>query len=113
MSLVPCTNDGHEVETKDKVHLHDGIGEILHVHQANVVWGDLFSYLKLSLPSDKPVDTYLNGVRTDNIAQKKIHGYDSLVLLIGKHGDISNYLDKSPSKTYIRYMESRDGLCKG
>ncbi len=113
MSLIPCSNDDHQKETEDKAHLHDGVGNVVHVHQAHVVWNDLFTYLKLSVDKNKSVEAYVNGGKIKNIFTTEIQPYDSLVLLIGSHGLIKDYQDKALKKAYIHDVETRNGLCKG
>ncbi|MEO6508735.1 MAG: hypothetical protein ABIO02_02170 [Patescibacteria group bacterium] len=113
MSLVPCNNDDHQVETTDKVHLHDGVGSVVHVHQSNVIWNDLFRYLKLDISKIDPVEAYVNGIKINSIAEEEIQPYDSLVLLLGKHEKINTYLDAALTKEYIHDAETKSGLCKG
>ncbi len=113
MSLVPCSDDGHPTKTEEKVHLHDGVGDVAHIHQANVVWEDLFQYIKLDL-NDKTITAYLNGSKIEDVLNKNIKEHDSLILLIGKHdSNIKKYLDRSISVEYIKDVETRNGLCKG
>jgi hypothetical protein len=108
MSPIPCTDDQHTQATKDRVHLHDGVGNVVHVHANGVRWEELFKYLKFKMPTN---EAYVNGKRVDNIQAVEIHPYDSLVVLIGKQGNVNDYLKKAPSKEYIEKME-KQGICK-
>lgn len=112
MSLVPCTDDGHPVETEDKVHLHDSVGNIVHVHKSNVIWKDLFEYIKLDL-NGETVKGFINGQEVNNIGEVEIQPYDSLTLLIGEYSDVKPFLDKALTKEYIVDAETKSGLCAG
>jgi hypothetical protein len=47
MHISPCTDDGHESsDPKENVHLHDGIGNVVHVHAEGITWKTLFETLK-------------------------------------------------------------------
>jgi hypothetical protein len=113
MSVVPCTDDQHKEAVESKVHLHDGVGNIVHVHAPGVVWGDLLKYLKFTVDPKKPVEAYVNEKKVNNIMTTPIYPYDSLVLIIGNHKDISQYLKKALNKKYILDKETSSGICKG
>ena len=113
MSLVPCTDDEHQVKTEDSVHLHDNIGDVVHVHKQGAVWNDLFKYIKLNTDSGKEITGYVNGKEMSDIMNEPINAYDSLVLLVGSHGDVKSYLDKALKKEYIEDVETKSGLCPG
>jgi hypothetical protein len=113
MSLVPCTDDlKKKVIIHDKVHLHDEVGDVAHIHQPHVVWNDLLSYLKFRTDG-KPFKAYINKSENDNALNTEIHPYDSLVLSIGKDPDLKAHVENSLTKKYIRDVETRNGLCKG
>src|SRR4051812_30234652 len=46
----PCTGKKAEEEKEDeqieKAHLHDLVGDVVHVHRENATWGDLFKNIK-------------------------------------------------------------------
>ena len=52
MHIEPCRDEEHEKEKKDakeiqleKAHLHDMIGDVVHVHYKGTRWKDLFANL--------------------------------------------------------------------
>src|SRR3989344_8557320 len=45
MHISKCTEDQEHVDEDpqlEKAHLHDNIGDVVHVHRNNATWGDLF-----------------------------------------------------------------------
>lgn len=47
MHISPCTDDGPESsDPEDNVHLHDGVGNVVHVHANGITWKTLFTTLK-------------------------------------------------------------------
>ena len=112
MSLIPCTDNGKQ-DVHGKVHLHDGVGNIVHVHATHVTWGNLFTYLKFSIPPSKEVISYVNGKKVETIQNIDIKAYDSLVIIIGTHQNIADYLKKSLTKQDIKIAETKNGICKG
>ena len=112
MSLIPCgKNTGHEDEQLEKAHLHDTIGDVVHVHRDNAVWGDLFKNINYQINTTQPVEAYLNGKKVNNIFAQKINPYDSLILLIGKNMDIETYLTKQVTKSKIMSVEKKSESC--
>ncbi len=115
MHEKPCTLNGkpvddHDDEQIEKAHLHDQIGDVVHVHRSGATWGDLFINLKYPL-DEKQVVAYVHGVKADNILKQTIKSYDSLVLFIGKHTDDKKYLEKAVTKDYIQKVEKKSEFC--
>ena len=114
MHVVPCTTDDHKAEVdeqEEKAHLHDFVGEVAHVHRSNATWGDLFTNIKFRVDSSKSVVAYVNGEKVDGILHYPIKAYDSLVLFIGKHGDVEEYLKKAVKKEYVQKVEKKSDGC--
>lgn len=115
MHEKPCTTDGsesekHEDEQIEKAHLHDRVGDVVHVHKEHVKWSDLFNNLKYSVEPQK-VEGYLNGKQINNILDKEIKPYDSLVLFIGEHVDVQSYLSKAVTKANMQEAEKKSENC--
>lgn len=129
MNIEPCKEHEGEFETRlrsvmqnfgeakedeqiEKAHLHDFVGDIVHVHRSNAVWGDLFQNIKFRIDSSKPMLVYINGRIVDDVLDYSIHAYDSLVLIIGKHNrDIGNYLKTAVKKEHIEQTEKKSETC--
>jgi hypothetical protein len=89
MHLAPCLADTSVISFNklDNVHLHDLVGNVVHVHQGGVVWNDLFKSIKYDLFKDvasnnnPPVSYYLNGKKVDkSILSRPINKEDKLLI---------------------------------
>ena len=75
MHVEACDEEGHEVEEDEqleKAHLHDGVGDVVHVHRNDATWKDLFTNIRYEFPSAQEVAGYVNGVRVENILKEPI-----------------------------------------
>ncbi len=114
MKVEPCTtDDGNVVEDDqmEKAHLHDFVGDVVHVHRSNAVWGDLFKNIKFTIVTSKPIVAYINGKKVNDILSFPIRPYDSLILLIGKHENTAKYLKNSVKKDHILKAENKSENC--
>ncbi len=89
MHLAPCTANDSEIhlEKEENVHLHDLVGNVVHVHQSKIVWNDLFNSIKFDLNkkssqnSKNTLAFYLNGKKTDTkILNTPIRKEDKLLI---------------------------------
>ena len=59
MNFVPCSEHDEkkskEEEQIERAHLHDGVGDVVHVHKAGANWGDLFKNIGVTLPSEPEI----------------------------------------------------------
>ncbi len=114
MYIKPClTNEDNEKETKEsiqieKAHLHDNVGDLVHIERRGAVWGDLFTNIKFPVDYSK-VTAYINGKIVPNFQPQKIKAYDSLVLFIGDND--KSLLSQTPTKEYIENQEAKAGSC--
>ena len=115
MNFKPCSEDEYhtqltpEEEQLEKAHLHDSIGDVVHVHRPNVVWGDLFT--NISLEIDPNATAYINGELVENILEYPIRSYDSLVIFESESTNIEERLSLRVTKEHIVEAESRSELC--
>lgn len=112
MHLKPCgahddTGD-KEDEQLEKAHLHDNVGDVIHVHRNDVVWDDVFTNLKVKLPKTS-VSAYINGKKITDIKKYPVKAYDSLVLMIGKN-DMA-YLKDAVTVNHIKQNEKKSESC--
>lgn len=65
MHIAPCTDDTHlDTDPAENVHLHDGIGNVVHLHMAGITWKTFFDSIKfdyLALTNGKELTVYRNG----------------------------------------------------
>jgi len=86
----------------DRIHLEDGVGDVAHIHDSGVVWGDLMLYLRMKVTEDgiyvdgknnlvgrnQEISYYINGNKLDEFDQSDIKSNDILLLVLD---------DKSPN----------------
>jgi hypothetical protein len=79
-----------------KAHLHDNVGDVVHIHRHGAVWGDLFKNIKYSFPKNKTVIGYSKGNEIKDIFNYPIIPYDSIIIIIGDKDkvDLNNYVTK-------------------
>lgn len=114
MHYEPCSEgDSHHDEDDqiEKAHLHDKVGDVVHVHRDGAVWGDLFKNIGYKIDEKKGLLAYVNGEKVDGVLSYPIKPYDSLVLLVGKHGDVKGYLKKAVVKRHIVEVEGMSESC--
>lgn len=110
MDIEPCNAPGHEVKEDDQVekaHLHDGVGDVVHVHRDNAKWKDLFTNIAYKLPDD--IQGYVDGAAVENILSKPITPYESVLIVAGDAKGID--LTASVSADYIREIEKKSETC--
>lgn len=114
MKISPCNteeNDDIEVDEQlEKAHLHDQVGDVVHVHRENAEWGDFFENIKYDI--DDNTVSFINGKGIKDLKDTKIAPYDSLVMLVGKN-DEKLALSKAIKKSHIQEIEKRSENCAG
>jgi hypothetical protein len=113
MNNEPCSIAKETAEDiqRDKGHLHDNVGDVVHIHTSGAVWGDLFKNLNFVFPATESAEFYLDGIKTDKAMSTPIKAYDSLVVLVGAHGDINQILNNQVSREYIQSVEKKSDGC--
>lgn len=112
MEIEPCTKEHEAVEENDqleKVHLHDGVGDVVHVHRRNATWSDLFQNIQVTFSLHKPIVGWVNGKKVSDIMRTSIHAYDSVIIIVGDDTgvDVSKYV----SPDYIHEIEAKGETC--
>lgn len=92
-----CTDgqDQHEDEQIEKAHLHDGVGDVVHVHRSGAKWGDLFDNIGVRL-AEEP-----------DILQQEIVPNSSVVITIGATVENPKYV----TIERVREVEAKSELC--
>lgn len=114
MHTKPCTLNGKPVnETEDnqeeKAHLHNNIGDVVHVHRDGATWGDLFINIRYPINYKNSL-AYINGVKVINFQTLLIKPYDSLQVFIGNN-DIDKFLHMEVKKDHIVNVEKQSEDC--
>jgi hypothetical protein len=90
-------------------HLHDNVGDVVHVHRTGAVWGDLFTNMRYSFPSGKSITGYINGQSVPDILHYPIKPYNSIIITVGDNSSVD--LTKSVPKSHILDIEKRSEGC--
>lgn len=112
MHIKPCTEDEVEEtltpaeEQQDRAHMHDNIGDVVHVHRRGADWQDLLT--NISFDFNAPVTGYRNGQPVSAILQTEIRENDRVLILVGNNTDIETKLQALPSLEYLQ-----DSIAKG
>ncbi len=113
MHFAPCSE--HEEtrslaeEQMEKAHLHDGVGDVVHVHRADAVWRDLFTNIQVELPKDKTFKGFINGIENDDILDAPVKGYNTAIFVVGSSD--ASHDTELVSIDYIKEMEAKSELC--
>jgi hypothetical protein len=104
----------HKTETPEeirigKAHLHDNVGNVMHVHRAGAVWGDLFNNINYAFPEGKPIAGYVNGKSVPDIFTYPIQPYDSIIITVGDSSAVD--LTKTITKSHILDVEKHSEGC--
>lgn len=119
MIVEPCRlNDNTDsandpaAEQEEKAHLHDHIGDIVHVERKGATWGDLFTNINIKFPAEKEIIVYANGQKIESdILTTEINAYDRVLILIDDNTDIDAKLQKVPSTDRIKEIEQKSETC--
>ncbi len=114
MYVKPCSinkkddSTDQEIQT-EKAHLHDNVGDLVHVERMAALWRDLFKNIHYEINYSDVVG-YINGKKTDNFQNQPIHAYDTLAVFVGNN-NILQLLLKVPTKDYIKKQEKKSKNC--
>jgi len=112
MNVEPCSVHAQAGNNQaEKAHLHDGNGDVVHVHRSNAVWGDLFKNINYKFPASKPIAAYINGKKIDQVFTYPIKPYDSLIILVGNHLSPDGYLGQAVTVSRIKQVEKLSETC--
>jgi hypothetical protein len=94
---------------EEKAHLHDGVGDVVHVHSKDVKWIDLFDSFGYRFPFNKTVVGYKDGHEVKDIMNQVIIPQESVIIAVGdtKNIDIKRYVPLS----HIKDVESKSESC--
>lgn len=114
MNVKPCTTGeekeeaAEEDEQLEKAHLHDNVGDVVHVEAADAYWKDLFTNIHYTIDYSKAT-AFVNGQKIDDLKDQPIKAYDSLVIFIGKVDQ--NRLKEAVKKEHIVQEEKKSESC--
>jgi hypothetical protein len=114
MSLSPCTLHANEDDSPatiqhDKAHLHDYVGDVVHIERTGAKWGDLF--VNINYPMDySKVTAYINGKQVQDILDQPILPYQSVVFFVGKN-DVQKDLKQAVTEAHIEWEGKHSVEC--
>jgi hypothetical protein len=94
---------------EEKAHLHDGVGDVVHVHRTGATWGDLFKNIGVSFPEPSAVVGYESGKKIDGILIRPIQPYESVIIVSGPATGID--LTGFVTKQHILDVEKKSESC--
>lgn len=113
MNYTPCSEHDEkksaEEEQMEKAHLHENVGDVVHIHRSGAVWGDLFTNIKVNLPTDRKIVGYVDGKMVSEIMKKPIEAYTTAIILVGE-SDASRS-GEVVSREHIEEVEKKSELC--
>ena len=113
MHIKPCKTDGedeHDMsDPLERVHLHDNVGDVAHVHAEGVTWRLLFENLKVNTEG---MQGYMNSQKVTDFLDKLINPYDSLVVFVGEPpGNLEEILSQQVTRGHIVETEGKSENC--
>ena len=113
MFLEPCVlNNKREDSAEDiqteKAHLHDDVGDLVHIERTGPIWKDLFTNIRYPLDFAKTTG-YINGKQVNNYQFQSIKPFDSLVIFIGRNDP--KLLTQAVTKGYMIKMAKKSTTC--
>lgn len=94
----------------EKAHLHENVGDVVHVETARTLWKDLFTNIKYPI-NYSDAAAYINGKSVIDFQNKQIQPYQSLVVFIGANDDTQKFLNQAVIKQHIQDVEAKSEDC--
>jgi hypothetical protein len=110
-TIQPCTNTKNTQPSlhHSNIHLHDGIGDVAHIHTDGQTWRDLLEALDVSIETYTQV--YLNGVEITGI-DTIIQPYDRILFADRSTQITPSMIADIPSIDTIKEVEKKSETCK-
>lgn len=106
MYFKPCGLVPDEIKTlKDKVHLHDQIGDVLHIHDATISWKDAMD--SIGVVTGSGATFYVDGKEDNLLLTEKITEFESASIFIGKNTDIEKKVAGRVTKERMVEIENK------
>lgn len=115
MDIKPCGPDTEVQEhLETEVHLHDGVGNVVHIHGGEATWGMLLEKLGIDLATS-PSAVYLQGRPIDDEFKNRIISpYDQAVIVINSPWPHNVLIDESLQRIttdFIKEIEEKGESC--
>ena len=115
MYIEPCTSGDKTNDTPaqvqiEKAHLHDNIGDLIHIEQAGAIWQNLFTNMGFVMNYSSTTG-FINGKTTTEWQLQPIKPFDSLVVFIGNEDP--KLLQQAVTKDYMMAQANKSTTCGG
>lgn len=117
MDVEPCKLNPNDTEVESpvqqqisKAHLHDRVGDVVHVEGSGALWKDLFTNIDYPI-NYQQTTAYINGNKVQDFQDQKIQAYQSLVLFIGNTNYTQKFLAQAVTKQHIQEVEKKSEDC--
>lgn len=115
MYIKPCTADNSKEikdEQMEKAHLHDGVGDVVHVEHQGSIWRDLFKNINVSFDSEKPLHAFTNsGDKIADILIQPIEPDQSIVIVVGDEIDSQTITKNAVTPEHIKTTGEKSETC--
>ncbi len=116
-----CTENA-QMTPEDRAHMHDGVNNVVHVHDHAVTWGQFFlnlgwlvdtkviesrNQMLIADPSHK-ISFILNGQSTDNVSNRVISDQDKLLVDYGDSDQVAKTEYAGVTNKAAKYDTSTD-----
>lgn len=116
-NFEPCKSNQNDKEPEtperfqlEKAHLHDYVGDVVHVENKSSKWADLFTNLRYSI-NYQETTAFINGKQVSGFQSQQIKPYDSLVVFIDNTSNKDSYLAQAVTKQHIQEAEKKSENC--
>ncbi len=104
-------NEDDMSTVQERVHLHNNVGDVAHVHAKGVTWRNLFQSLRFNLSEEQIPVMYLNDVNSPDLLDKEISNLDSAVFIIGTSDDVDTLRNRAVELEYIEEIAKSSENC--
>lgn len=115
MKIEPCGDDHSENidaehEQLEKAHLHDNVGDVVHVHREDATWADLFTNIDYQLP-ENAVAYDTNSQKINNFPSSPIKAYQSIIIFEDQAQYSESSLENAVQREYMIEVEQTSENC--
>jgi hypothetical protein len=87
MHIAPCVDgDSHSDDPKENVHLHDGVGNVVHLHMEGITWKTFFESIHYwdKMTANGPMTIYIDRQKvSEEVLTKTILPRSHLMVQVG------------------------------
>lgn len=109
MNLRPCGVSNEKEDPQiEKAHLHDGVGDVVHVHRPDALWKDLFQNIKYDISG---AEVWKDGKKQENFLEQPIQANESVVFFLGNTDKKEEKINNRVRVEKIKLVEQQSESC--